>query len=66
MIEIFGKINFALILILMIWQGHNFAQVTEAQLLWPVQNYDMICYHFFTLDQQILQQDLHHELIICL
>ena len=47
------KITFASILILLIHSGHNFAHVTTAQLLWHVQNYDLIRSLFFMQEQHI-------------
>ena len=61
-----GKIHFALIVILMIWSGQNFAHATTAhwaQLSWHVQNVDLISALLFIQQQHVILQDLDYEII---
>ena len=57
------KFHFALSCILMIISGENFSHVPTAELLWHVQNCDMIRSISFTQEQYIFSHDLGDELI---
>ena len=57
---------FAVIFILMMQPGHEFAHVTTALLSWHVQNYVLVRSLFFTKSNTIFFQDLDYELINCL
>ena len=66
------KILFAQILILVIQSCHNFAHAMTAQLLWHVQNYDMIgsffvheSHIFFSCDQAALRTLLSVRPSVC-
>ena len=58
--------RFALIEILMIRFGHNFAHVPTAQLSGHVQNCGQIESSKFELEQNAFSRDLNNELIIAL
>ena len=57
------KMHFALIWILTIRSGHNFAHVTTAELSVHVQNCDPIGLLFIKWKQYAFSQDLNYELI---
>ena len=57
------EILFVTISILMGWSCHNFAHATTAQLLWHVQNCDLIGPLYFLHKSYVFSQDLDCELI---
>ena len=61
LIEISWKFS-VLIMILMVWSGHKFAQVTTPQLSWHVQSCDLFRTLFIMQEQEFLE-DLDYELI---
>ena len=50
---------------MMIQSRHNSAHVTTAQLLWLVQNYDMIWSVESKLEHKKCSQEFNHELVAC-